>query len=246
MVGVLTLDRGRWARWFPNRSAKQGIQSAIQRGLNTEEARFHMAKVAQQNKVGLFATAEDHAGLEVGVDVVSAEERKAAQAQAEMDAIYGTAATVDPNAGFAPAAYNPPALSQASSQAAAEAAALLSDDDDAMTGGDPLESIVEDIAGAAAVAACPLRPSGTGGRARSAWRCHPRWNTRGRLQQIRPLRFPRRRQTSPNRHRLPPVPPASTAVRHTCTSAVPCSKHAAGYPKPSLPAPVAVWTRPWR
>ena len=79
---------------------------------------------------------------------------------AEMEAIYGTATSVDPNAGFAPPAYSQQPLSQASNQAAAEAAALLSGDEDIMAGGDSLESLVEDIAGAAAVAV-PASPTTT-------------------------------------------------------------------------------------
>ena len=44
-------------------------------------------------------------------------------------------------------------MSQASQQAASEAAALLSDDESSMTMGAPLDDLVEEIAGASAVAA---------------------------------------------------------------------------------------------
>ena len=220
MVGVFTLIVVGGLVGFRTVQRNRGFNLLIQRGLNTEEARAHMAKVAQQNKVGLFATAEDHAGLEVGADVVSAEERKAAQAQAEMDAIYGTAATVDPNAGFAPAAYNPPALSRASSQAAAEAAALLSDDDDAMTGGDPLESIVEDIAGAAAVAVpAPSVPQEPVAEPSLSVALPPEVEHSGTASVDPSVALPETpSNVSQPTPAVPPVPPASTAVRHTCTS----------------------------
>ena len=77
----------------------------------------------------------------------------AAEKQAEMEAIYGSSNTVDPNAGFAQAAYAQPSMSQASQQAASEAAALLSDDESSMAMDDPLDDLVEEIAGASAVAA---------------------------------------------------------------------------------------------
>ena len=111
-----------------------------------------MAKVAQQGSVGLFASPEDHAGMGSGERVVSAEEQRAAEAEAEMEAIYGNAPSADPNAGFAPSSYNPPQLSQASSQAAAEAAALFGGDPVSDAGADPLSDLVEEIAGASAVA----------------------------------------------------------------------------------------------
>ena len=220
VVGVLTLIVVGGLVGFRTVQRNRGFNLLIQRGLNTEEARAHMAKVAQQNKVGLFATAEDHAGLEVGADVVSAEERKAAQAQAEMDAIYGAASTVDPNAGFAPAAYSQPALSQASSQAAAEAAALLSDDDDAMTGGDLLESIVEDIAGAAAVAVpAPSVPQEPVAEPSLSVALPPEVEHSAAASADPAVALPEApsavSQTTPT---VPPTPPASTAVRHTCSS----------------------------
>ena len=219
-VGVLTLIVVGGLVGFRTVQRNRGFNLLIQRGLNTEEARAHMAKVAQQNKVGLFATAEDHAGLEVGADVVSAEERKAAQAQAEMDAIYGTAPTADPNAGFAPAAYSQPALSPASSQAAAEAAALLNDDGDAMTGGDPLESIVEDIAGAAAVAvpapSVPLEPVAEPSLSVAL---PPEVEHSGAAPADPSVALPEMPSTvSQPTPAVPPAPPASTAVRHTCSS----------------------------
>jgi len=220
LVGFRTLQRNR------------GFNLLIQRGLNADEARAHMGKVAQQNKVGLFASAEAHAGLDVGVDVVSAEERQAAQAQAEMEAIYGTASSVDPNAGFAPPAYSQQPLSQASNQAAAEAAALLSGDEGSVAGSDPLESLVEDIAGAAAVAvpasattsssaaetspsvalppqvALPETPTSVSQPVAST---PPTAGAAVALPEPPPT-------VSPPAASTPPTPPAPTVVRHRCMS----------------------------
>ena len=100
----------------------------VEKGLNAEEARARMAMTAQRTKLSLLSKAADYAGLDLG-EVVSEEERLAAEKQAEIDAIYGSSNTADPNAGFAPAAYVQAPISEASSQAAAEAAALLSDDE---------------------------------------------------------------------------------------------------------------------
>ena len=94
--------------------------------------------------------AADYAGLDW---VVIPEEQRGGRKQAEMEAIYGSSNTVDPNAGFAQAAYAQPSMSQASQQAASEAAALLSDNESNMTMGDSLDDLVEEIAGASAVAA---------------------------------------------------------------------------------------------
>ena len=221
LVGFRTLQRNR------------GFNLLIQRGLNAEEARAHMAKVAQQNKVGLFAPAEAHAGLDVGVDVVSAEERQAAQAQAEMEAIYGTASSVDPNAGFAPPAYSQQPLSQASNQAAAEAAALLNGDVGSVAESDPLESLVEDIAGAAAVAVpAPSASSTSVGEPSSgvapppqvALPATPSVSEAVSLPSTEPVAMAAVSlpETPPSVSQpaatAPPTPPAPTVVRHTCTS----------------------------
>lgn len=224
MVGVLTVAVVAGLVGFRTLQRNRGFNLLIQRGLNAEEARAHMAKVAQQNKVGLFAPAEAHAGLDVGVDVVSAEERQAAEAQAEMEAIYGTPTNVDPNAGFAPQAYTQQPLSQASNQAAAEAAALLSGDDDMMVGGDPLESLVEDIAGAAAVAV-PASPTTVAPPAASSPQAsEPATSVALPAQVALPesptsVAAPSSQPTvAPPAASTPPAPPAPTVVRHTCTS----------------------------
>ena len=232
MVGGLTVVVVAGLVGFRTLQRNRGFNLLIQRGLNADEARAHMGKVAQQNKVGLFASAEAHAGLDVGVDVVSAEERQAAQAQAEMEAIYGTASSVDPNAGFAPPAYSQQPLSQASNQAAAEAAALLSGDEGSIAGSDPLESLVEDIAGAAAVAvpASATTPSSTAetspGVALPPQVALPETPTSVSqpVASTPPtagaaVALPEMPTTvSPPAASTPPTPPAPTVVRHTCTS----------------------------
>ena len=106
----------------------RGFNLLVEKGLNAEEARARMAMTAQRTKLSLLSKAADYAGLDLG-EVVSEEERLAAEKQAEFDAIYGSSNTADPNAGFAPAAYVQGPISEAGSQAAAEAAALLSDDE---------------------------------------------------------------------------------------------------------------------
>ena len=63
-----------------------------------------MAMTAQRTKLSLLSKAADYAGLDLG-EVVSEDERLAAEKQAEIEAIYGSSETADPNAGFAPAAY---------------------------------------------------------------------------------------------------------------------------------------------
>ena len=233
VVGVITLLLVGGLVGFRTLQRNRGFNLLIQRGLNAEEARAHMAKVAQQNKVGLFAPAEAHAGLDVGVDVVSAEERQAAQAQAEMEAIYGTASSVDPNAGFAPPAYSQQPLSQASNQAAAEAAALLNGDEGSVAESDPLESLVEDIAGAAAVAvpapsASPTSvgepSSGVAPPPQVALPATPSVSEAVSLPSTEPVAMaavslpetpPAVSQPAAT---APPTPPAPTVVRHTCTS----------------------------
>ena len=137
-----------------NRAAQRNraFNLLIERGLNKEEARAHMAMTAQRTKLSIFSKAADYAGLDLG-EVIPEEQRVAAEKEAEMEAIYGTSNTVDPNAGFAQAAYAQPSMSQASQQAASEAAALLSDDESSMTMSDSFDDLVEEIAGASAVAA---------------------------------------------------------------------------------------------
>ncbi|MGB1485301.1 MAG: hypothetical protein ACPG9E_04850 [Poseidonia sp.] len=121
----------------------RGFNLLVEKGLNAEEARARMAMIAQRTKLSLLSKAADYAGLDLG-EVVSEEERLAAEKQAEIDAIYGSSNTADPNAGFAPAAYVQAPISEASSQAAAEAAALLSDDEVSAPPGQLLDAFDEE------------------------------------------------------------------------------------------------------
>ncbi|MGB1679571.1 MAG: hypothetical protein ACPHFV_05960 [Poseidonia sp.] len=121
----------------------RGFNLLVEKGLNAEEARARMAMTAQRTKLSLLSKAADYAGLDLG-EVVSEEERLAAEKQAEIDAIYGSSNTADPNAGFAPAAYVQAPISEASSQAAAEAAALLSDDEVSAPPGQLLDAFDEE------------------------------------------------------------------------------------------------------
>lgn len=124
------------------------VDLLLNRGLNEEEARAHMAFVAQQTKHALLAKAEAYAGLDQG-DVRPQAEREAEAKQSEFDAIYGASGEVDQTVAFAPSAYAAP-MSQASSQAAAEAAALLGADSGSATqpvassGQDALMALMED------------------------------------------------------------------------------------------------------
>ena len=137
LVGLKTVQRTR------------GFNLLIGKGLSSDEARAHMAAVAQQSNLGFFSKPEDYAGFDVG-EAVSQQERQAAEAKAEMEAIYGSSNEVDANAGFAPQPTVQVQMSQASTLAAEEAAALFDDDDSSFE--QPLDDLVEEIAGASAVA----------------------------------------------------------------------------------------------
>ena len=204
VVGFRTVQRHR------------GFNLLLSNGLSPEEARARMAKVAQQGSLGLFASPEDHAGVSSGERVVSAEEQRAAEAEAEMEAIYGNAPSADPNAGFAPSSYNPPQLSQASSQAAAEAAALFGGEPVSDAGADPLSNLVEEIAGASAVAV-PVQ-SATVETAPSVQSAVSEPSVAlpesmpGLAEDSEPPAPP------PSVSSTPPAPPAPTVLQHTCTS----------------------------
>ncbi len=152
LVGILLIVGGGALAFNRAAQRNRGFNLLIERGLNKEEARAHMAMTAQRTKLSIFSKAADYAGLDLG-EVVPEDQRLASEKQAEMEAIYGSSNTEDPNAGFAQAAYAQPSMSQASQQAASEAAALLSDDESGMSMGDSLDDLVEEIAGASAVAA---------------------------------------------------------------------------------------------
>ena len=108
------------------RSKARGM--LVARGLSDEEARAHMALVAQRRRLSFRATPEQHAGLDEG-DVQPQAERERAAKEAEMQAIYGASTpTADPNLAFAPPPQVASSMSGASSQVANEAAALLAEE----------------------------------------------------------------------------------------------------------------------
>ncbi len=103
------------------------VDMLLNRGLSMDEARAHMALVAQQTALPMLAKAVAYAGLDQG-EVRPQAEREADAKQAEFDAIYGSPQEVDQTTAFAPPAYSAAPMSQGSSQAASEAAALLADE----------------------------------------------------------------------------------------------------------------------
>ena len=112
-VGYRTVQRGK----------ARGL--LVARGLSDDEARAHMALVAQRRRLSFRATPEQHAGLDEG-EVQPQAERERAAKEAEMQAIYGASTpTADPNLAFAPPPQVASSMSAASSQVANEAAALL-------------------------------------------------------------------------------------------------------------------------
>ena len=218
LLGFRTIQRNR------------GLNLLIEKGLSREEAHAHMAGVAQQSKLGFFSKPEDYAGVDMG-EPVSQEERRAAQAQAEMEAIYGSSNQADVNAGFAPQAAQV-SMSPASNQAAAEAAAMFNDDDASF--GQPMDDLVEEIAGASAVAVevpaatsspVSLPTTSTGGVALpgdpSSSSEAPEEITPSAMSVSLPETTVNEQETPPepaSPAQVPPVLPTPQAVRHTCTS----------------------------
>ena len=218
LLGFRTIQRNR------------GLNLLIEKGLSREEAHAHMAGVAQQSKLGFFSKPEDYAGVDMG-EPVSQEERRAAQAQAEMEAIYGSSNQADVNAGFAPQAAQV-SMSPASNQAAAEAAAMFNDDDTSF--GQPMDDLVEEIAGASAVAVevpaatsspVSLPTTSTGGVALpgdpSSSSEVPEEITPSAMPVSLPETTVNEQETPPepaSPAQVPPVLPTPQAVRHTCTS----------------------------
>lgn len=219
LVGFQTVQRNR------------GFNLLIEKGLSSEEARAHMAGVAQQSKLGFFSKPEDYAGADMG-EAVSVEERRAAQAKAEMEAIYGSSNQADVNAGFAPPSTAQVSMSQASSQAAAEAAAMFNDDDTSFD--QPMDDLVEEIAGASAVAiempaatsspvslpvdssAAVALPSDA-----SASTAAPEESDAVAMPISLPETVAAAQETPPEPAppaQTPPALPSSQSVRHTCTS----------------------------
>ena len=218
LLGFRTIQRNR------------GLNLLIEKGLSREEAHAHMAGVAQQSKLGFFSKPEDYAGVDMG-EPVSQEERRAAQAQAEMEAIYGSSNQADVNAGFAPQAAQV-SMSPASNQAAAEAAAMFNDDDTSF--GQPMDDLVEEIAGASAVAVevpaatsspVSIPTTSTGGVALpgdpSSSSEVPEEITPSAMPVSLPETTVNEQETPPepaSPAQVPPVLPTPQAVRHTCTS----------------------------
>ncbi len=218
LLGFRTIQRNR------------GLNLLIEKGLSREEAHAHMAGVAQQSKLGFFSKPEDYAGVDMG-EPVSQEERRAAQAQAEMEAIYGSSNQADVNAGFAPQAAQV-SMSPASNQAAAEAAAMFNDDDTSF--GQPMDDLVEEIAGASAVAVevpaatsspVSLPTTSTGGVALpgdpSSSSEVPEEITPSAMPVSLPETTVNEQETPPepaSPAQVPPALPTPQAVRHTCTS----------------------------
>lgn len=218
LLGFRTIQRNR------------GLNLLIEKGLSREEAHAHMAGVAQQSKLGFFSKPEDYAGVDMG-EPVSQEERRAAQAQAEMEAIYGSSNQADVNAGFAPQAAQV-SMSPASNQAAAEAAAMFNDDDTSF--GQPMDDLVEEIAGASAVAVevpaatsspVSLPTTSTGGVALpgdpSSSSEVPEEITPSAMPVSLPETTVIEQETPPepaSPAQVPPALPTPQAVRHTCTS----------------------------
>ena len=218
LLGFRTIQRNR------------GLNLLIEKGLSREEAHAHMAGVAQQSKLGFFSKPEDYAGVDMG-EPVSQEERRAAQAQAEMEAIYGSSNQADVNAGFAPQAAQV-SMSPASNQAAAEAAAMFNDDDTSF--GQRMDDLVEEIAGASAVAVevpaatsspVSLPTTSTGGVALpgdpSSSSEVPEEITPSAMPVSLPETTVIEQETPPepaSPAQIPPALPTPQAVRHTCTS----------------------------
>ena len=218
LLGFRTIQRNR------------GLNLLIEKGLSREEAHAHMAGVAQQRKLGFFSKPEDYAGVDMG-EPVSQEERRAAQAQAEMEAIYGSSNQADVNAGFAPQAAQV-SMSPASNQAAAEAAAMFNDDDTSF--GQPMDDLVEEIAGASAVAVevpaatsspVSLPTTSTGGVALpgdpSSSSEVPEEITPSAMPVSLPETTVIEQETPPepaSPAQVPPALPTPQSVRHTCTS----------------------------
>lgn len=219
LVGFQTIQRNR------------GFNLLIEKGLSSEEARAHMAGVAQQSKLGFLSKPEDYAGVDMG-EAVSGEERRAAQAKAEMEAIYGSSNQADVNAGFAPPSTGQVSMSQASSQAAAEAAAMFNDDDTSF--GQPMDDLVEEIAGASALAvempAATSSPVSLPTASSSAVAlpsealaspAAPEESAAVAMPVSLPEPVAAAQETPPEPTppaQVPPAPPSSQSVRHTCTS----------------------------
>ncbi len=148
VVGVLVLGAlmGAGVLGFRFWQRRLALDLLLNRGLNHEDAKAHMAMVAQQERLPLLSKAVAYAGLHLG-EVVPREVQEAQQKQAEFDAIYGNSPAEVSTTAFAPPA-STYAMSAGSSQAAAEAAALLEVEAPApnrsVATNDPLSALMDD------------------------------------------------------------------------------------------------------
>ena len=125
LIGVVTMGVAMvgYRRW----QSGIALKLLTDRGLPKDEAVNHLSMVKRTQRLPLFASAVQLAGLDSGADVASEQEKEQARKEAELQSIYGSSdeQMVAPQAQFAPRMQ----LSQASSQAANEAAALFFDDE---------------------------------------------------------------------------------------------------------------------
>lgn len=232
LVVLLLVGAGLFGfRFYQRRLA---LDMLLNRDLSVEEAKAHMALVAQKTRFPLLAKAEAYAGLDQG-EVRPQAEREAMAKQAEFDSIYGATESVDQTTAFAPPAYASVPMSQASSQAAAEAAALLSDDGgmgvvaasspqmDALSAlMDEEEEVQETVTEPAPTAGVSMPegsggvsiPSSAAGVALPASTAPPPTGGGVALPTAGPEPTPAASAASPT----PPPAPAPALVRHTCSA----------------------------
>ena len=125
LIGVVTMGVAMvgYRRW----QSSIALKLLTDRGLPKDEAVNHLSMVKRTQRLPLFASAVQLAGLDLSTDIASEQEKEQARKEAELQSIYGSSdeQVVAPQAQFAPRMQ----LSQASSQAANEAAALFFDDE---------------------------------------------------------------------------------------------------------------------
>ena len=237
-VAVLLLLLGAGVFGFRFYQRRLALDLLLNRGLSDVEAKAHLALVAQQSRLSLFAKADAYAGLDHG-EVRPQAEQEAMQKQAEFDAIYGSAGTVDQTVAFAPPAYSAAPMSQASSQAAAEAAALLVEDGDPTMvaspapGMDALSMLMDDdeepvdaFSVVEPAVALPEEPAAASGVVlpTSEPASAPAVSLPAEVESPAPITMPPTAPVAPVS--LPPAVPASTPppapaptlLRHTCTA----------------------------
>ena len=103
MVFVLLIFGGASVFGYGVWQRRLAFDLLLNRGLSEDEARGHMAMIAQRTKLSPISSAEAYAGLDQG-EVVPADEREKAARQAEMDAIYGSNNDMEQTTAYAPPA----------------------------------------------------------------------------------------------------------------------------------------------